>query len=101
MGSRPDELHAILTPERLIELQTLTHHVRVDDAINDYILDIVAATRKHSELTLGVSTRGADHVPRRRSRGWRLVEGRDYVIPDDVKRTWRSRCWPTASSAAA
>ncbi|AMV22038.1 AAA family ATPase [Planctomyces sp. SH-PL14] len=84
-GEPSDELHAILTPERLIELQTLTHHVRVDDAINDYILDIVAATRKHSELTLGVSTRGAITFSKA-VQGLALVEGRDYVIPDDVKR---------------
>jgi len=84
-GEPVDLLKSVLSAERLIELQGLAHKVQVEESINDYILDIVAATRKHSELTLGVSTRGAITFSKA-VQGLALIEGRDYVVPDDVKR---------------
>ena len=59
--------------------------MRVDDSINDYMLDIVTATRTHEQLQLGVSTRGVITLYRA-AQALALVEGRNYVIPDDVKR---------------
>ncbi len=84
-GEPVDLLKAVLTAEKLVELQGLAHKVKVEESINDYILDIVAATRKHSELTLGVSTRGAITFSKA-VQGLALIEGRDYTTPDDVKR---------------
>jgi MoxR-like ATPase len=84
-GEPVDSLKAVLTAERLIALQGLTHEVRVEESINDYILDIVAATRRHSELTLGVSPRGTITFYKA-VQGLALIEGRDYATPDDVKR---------------
>lgn len=84
-GEPVDLLKAVLTAEKLVELQGLAHKVKVEESINDYILDIVAATRKHSELTLGVSTRGAITFSKA-VQGLALIEGRDYATPDDVKR---------------
>ena len=65
-------------------LQREARNVRVDDAINDYILDIVHATREHEELSLGVSTRGAITLYRA-VQAHAFADQRDFVIPDDVK----------------
>ena len=58
--------------------------VRVDDAIADYLLDIVHATREGEDLHVGVSTRGALTLYRA-AQSLALVSGRDYVVPDDIK----------------
>lgn len=84
-GEPVDKLTPVLSADQLRGLQAAARAVRVDDAINDYILDIVQATREHDELTLGVSTRGALTLYRA-LQGYALAENRDYVIPDDVKR---------------
>jgi MoxR-like ATPase len=58
--------------------------IRVDDAINCYILDIVDATRRSDELLVGVSTRGAIALSRA-VQAQALLENRNFVVPDDVK----------------
>jgi MoxR-like ATPase len=83
-GEPVDKLAAVLTPEDLARLQQQVREVAVDDAINDYILDLVHATRKHPELSLGVSTRGAITFYRA-VQSLALTDGRTYAIPDDVK----------------
>jgi MoxR-like ATPases len=83
--ARPiDKLEAVLTCEQVIELQEAVKRVRVDDAIDRYILDIVEVTRRSDALYVGVSTRGAIAFSRA-SQAYALIEGRDYVVPDDVK----------------
>lgn len=84
-GEPVDKLKPILTGDDLRQLQRRARDVRVDDAINDYMLDLIHATRNHEQLQLGVSTRGAITLYRA-TQGLALVEGRNYVIPDDVKR---------------
>jgi MoxR-like ATPase len=84
-GEPVDKLKSVLTAEQLNRLQLSARSVRVDDSINDYMLDIIHATRSHEQLQLGVSTRGAITLYRA-TQGLALVEGRNYVIPDDVKR---------------
>jgi MoxR-like ATPase len=81
----PAELHAILTGEEVVEIQNLAPQVRVDDSLVDYMLAIVNKTREHESLTLGVSPRGAQALFRA-TQALALMEGRDYAIPDDVKR---------------
>lgn len=83
-GEPVDKLQPVLTIDQLKELQAAVRQVRVDDAINDYLLEIVAQTRQHEDLALGVSTRGAITLFRA-VQGLAFVEGRDYVVPDDVK----------------
>ncbi|MBL8231021.1 MAG: MoxR family ATPase [Bryobacterales bacterium] len=75
----------ILTAQELIQLQAVSPKVRVDDALIDYMLAIVAKTRDHDSLSLGVSPRGAQALYRA-TQALALVEGREYAIPDDVKR---------------
>lgn len=84
-GEPVDKLKSVLTADQLRQLQRSARNIRVDEAINDYMLDIVHATRDHEQLQLGVSTRGAITLYRA-AQGLALVEGRNYVVPDDVKR---------------
>jgi MoxR-like ATPase len=57
----------------------------VEEALVDYILAIVEKTRNHESLALGVSPRGSQALYRA-VQALALLEGRDYAIPDDVKR---------------
>ncbi|RLS54485.1 MAG: MoxR family ATPase [Planctomycetota bacterium] len=83
-GEPVNGLKPVITNEQLMELQAAVREVRIDDALHDYILEIVHATRSHPELTIGVSTRGAVTFSRA-IQSQAFVAGRDYVIPDDVK----------------
>jgi MoxR-like ATPase len=75
----------VLDAEEVLELQRWVAQVRVDEAIVDYMMAIVEQTRKQEALSLGVSPRGAQALYRA-TQALALVEGRDYAIPDDVKR---------------
>ncbi len=78
-------VHPVLSAEELLRLQELATQVAVDPGIVDYMLAIVERTRQHDALSLGVSPRGSQALYRA-AQALALVEGRDYVIPDDVKR---------------
>lgn len=84
-GEPGDKLQAVITVEQLLRLQSLVRTVKVEDSLNDYILSIVQTTRSHEQLHLGVSTRGAITLYRA-VQGLALIEGRNYAVPDDVKR---------------
>ncbi|MCL2745226.1 MAG: MoxR family ATPase [Planctomycetaceae bacterium] len=84
--SRPlDAVQAVMTAEQVVEIQRAVSDVKVSDSIVKYILDIVETTRQSDELAAGVSTRGAISLSRI-SQSLALLEGRDFVIPDDVKK---------------
>jgi MoxR-like ATPase len=74
-----------LTAGDVLQLQAQAQRVRVDDALVDYIMAIVEKTRAHESLSLGVSPRGAQALYRA-TQALALFEGREYAIPDDVKR---------------
>jgi len=78
-------LTPVLTTSDLLQLQDAAQHVRVDDAVADYVLAIVARTRDSESLSLGVSPRGAQALYRA-AQALALIEGRDFAIPEDVKR---------------
>jgi len=61
------------------------YFVAVDESLVDYMLAIVEKTRAHESLALGVSPRGSQALFRA-AQALALVEGRDYAIPDDIKR---------------
>jgi MoxR-like ATPase len=75
----------LLTAEDVLGLQAQAQRVRMDDALLDYIMAIVEKTRSHESLSLGVSPRGAQALYRA-AQALALAEGREYAIPDDVKR---------------
>lgn len=83
-GEPVDTLQPVLTCEQVVTLQEAVRRVRVDAAINDYLLNVVHATRDNEELHVGVSTRGALALYRA-SQAAALAAGREYVVPDDVK----------------
>ena len=72
-------------PRSCLRLQEQAGAVTVDDSLVDYMLAIVEKTRTHESLALGVSPRGSQALYRA-AQALALVEGRDYVIPDDIKR---------------
>ncbi|HZU23921.1 MAG TPA: MoxR family ATPase [Bryobacteraceae bacterium] len=80
-----EAVRPVLSAEELLMLQAGVSRVTVDDAIVDYTLAIVERTRSHEGLSLGVSPRGAQALYRA-AQALAMIEGRDYVIPDDVKR---------------
>jgi MoxR-like ATPase len=84
-GEPVDALRPVVDGDQVLSLQDSVRQVTVDDAIQDYLLDLVEATRRCDELHVGVSTRGALSLYRA-AQALALVEGRDYVVPDDVKR---------------
>src|SRR5579883_729739 len=84
-GVHAETVHAIVSTEELMQLQEQVGRVTVDEALVDYMLAIVDKTRQHESLALGVSPRGAQALYRA-AQALAMVEGRDYVIPDDVKR---------------
>ncbi|NEP43360.1 MAG: magnesium chelatase, partial [Okeania sp. SIO2H7] len=57
---------------------------KVDKSLQQYIVNLVRATRERSEITLGVSPRGAVAL-HRATQAYAFLEGRDFAIPDDVK----------------
>jgi MoxR-like ATPase len=83
-----DDLQAVLSGERLQELQQMIRRVRVEPAVENYIVELVRATRNHSGVELGVSPRGTLALYRS-SQAYAAIHGRFYVIPDDVKRVAR------------
>ena len=84
-GVRAEIVGAVLSADELLHLQEQVGRVAVDDALVDYMLAIVEKTRTHESLALGVSPRGAQALYRA-TQALAMVEGRDYVIPDDIKR---------------
>jgi MoxR-like ATPase len=84
-GEPVERLHPVLSSEDVTGLQQAVRQVRVDEALSDYLLDLVEATRRHPDVYLGGSTRAALSLYRA-AQALALIEGRDYVVPDDVKR---------------
>jgi len=76
---------AVITGDELAQLQDAVERVVVDESLVDYMLAIVEKTRAHEALALGVSPRGAQALFRA-AQALAAVEGREYAIPDDVKR---------------
>jgi MoxR-like ATPase len=68
----------------LLALQKQIWEVNVDETLQDYVVALAEATRKHSDLLLGVSTRGTLALLKA-SQALAAIRGRDYVIPEDVK----------------
>jgi MoxR-like ATPase len=84
-GMPGGQLRPMLRGDEVVDLQRWVQDVRVDDALVDYILEIVERTRSHEMLSLGVSPRGAQALYRA-AQALAVIEGRDYAIPDDIKR---------------
>ncbi|MCB9640732.1 MAG: MoxR family ATPase [Myxococcales bacterium] len=80
----PNPPLAVLDAETILRWQHDVESVHVTEELEEYILDLVAYTRSHRSVLLGVSPRGTLGVLRA-SRAIAFVRGRDYVIPDDIR----------------
>jgi len=79
-----EAIRPVLTGDEMLALQKLVHEVRVDEALLDYIVAIAKATRHAEAVELGVSPRGTVSLSRA-AQAMALVDGREYVTPDDIK----------------
>jgi MoxR-like ATPase len=84
-GNHQRKTQAVLTPSEVLSLQDESRKVHIDDPIIDYMIQIVNRTRRHSEIELGISPRGTAALFRA-TQSLALLDGRSFVIPDDVKR---------------
>ena len=74
----------VVSVEELLQAQREVHDVYVDDLVKNYIVALVHATREYSDVYLGASPRGSLGLYRC-GQAWAALQGRDYVMPDDIK----------------
>jgi MoxR-like ATPase len=79
-----EELGQVLSLEELRQMQSALKEIYVDQSVAEYIVRLVTATREHADIYLGASPRGSINLYRS-SQALAALDGRDYVIPDDVK----------------
>jgi MoxR-like ATPase len=84
-GEPVEQLSAVLSTAEILELQERVRQVRFEDRLQNYLLDIVDATRTSPQVLLGASIRAGLGLYRA-AQAFALLGGRDYVVPDDVKR---------------
>lgn len=83
--ARPTEsIRPVASAEEVIDAQQCIQTVKVGEAVKDYLLDLVHATRSYDKIRLGVSPRGSLALMRA-AQAMAAVQGRDYVIPDDIQ----------------
>ena len=74
----------IVSLDQLLQMQKSIEDIHIDEAIERYIVEIVRGTRSHQDVEIGASPRGSLAIMRlSKAKAW--LNGRDYVIPDDVK----------------
>src|SRR4051812_11126047 len=83
--SAVDRLMPVMHSDDVLALQRESRDVAVDESLLDYLIRIVRATRQSDLLDLGVSPRGSLALYHA-AQAMAFIEGRDYVIPDDIKR---------------
>ncbi len=84
-GHPIDDLQAVVPAEQVIACQDAIREIHLDDKLKKYILEIVHGTREHEEIMLGGSPR-ASIALFRCGQALAAIQGRDFVIPDDIKR---------------
>jgi len=83
-GDDPEAISPSATAAELISAGETVDNVTVNDTVREYLLDIIAGTRDSSQLRLGASPR-ASLALQHAAQGWAAMNGRAYVLPDDVK----------------
>ena len=78
------ELKPVVDAEQLLTLQHIIRRIHVSPGVENYIVEVVQATRTHDGIELGVSPRGTLALYRT-SQAYAAIHGRNYVIPDDIK----------------
>jgi len=84
-GHPIDDMNPVVSAQDVVNCQEAIRQIHVDDKIRKYILEIVHGTREHDDIALGGSPR-ASIALFRTAQAWAAIQGRDFVLPDDVKR---------------
>lgn len=79
-----EELQPVASAADIVQVQRMASEVRIEEEMLAYIVRLIEATRTHPEVKLGASPR-ASQALLRASQAYALIQGRDYVIPDDIK----------------
>jgi MoxR-like ATPase len=77
-------LEAVVSGTQILQARALVAQIKLGEPLVDYIVDIVRATRNHAAIETGASTRAANMMASA-SRARATTQGRDFVIPDDIK----------------
>jgi MoxR-like ATPase len=83
-GVTVDDLEPCISQDEVLEIQNWCRQIKIETSLQQYILNLVRATRESDEITLGVSPRGAISL-HRATQALAFLLGRDYGTPDDVK----------------
>ena len=78
------DLQAVIDPATFLAMRAAVEEVYVDPDVRRYIVEMVAASRRHRQVAVGASPRGSLALLKL-ARAWAAVHARDFVIPDDVK----------------
>jgi MoxR-like ATPase len=78
------DLQAVVSPEIFLAMRAAAEDVYVDPDVRRYIVDLVAKTRQHRQVVVGASPR-ASIALLKLSKAWAAIQGRDFVLPDDIK----------------
>jgi len=77
-------LQAIISPETFLAMRAKVEESYVDPDVRRYMVDLVTKSRSHRQVAVGVSPRGSLALLKL-TRAWAAIQGRRYVIPDDIK----------------
>ncbi|HEX9574765.1 MAG TPA: MoxR family ATPase [Myxococcales bacterium] len=77
-------IETVAGPQELLEMRRLVAGIRLSEEVVSYVVDLVRETRGRSQFIAGASPRAANMLATA-ARAWAVLQGRDYVIPDDVK----------------
>jgi MoxR-like ATPase len=84
-GHPIDDLNPVVSAADLLACQEAVREIHVDEKVKRYLLEIVQGTREHDDVNLGGSPR-ASLALFRMGQAWSAIHGRDFVMPDDIKR---------------
>ena len=79
-----DDIQSVLSPEMILQYQKMIDQIYVHDDIYHYIMQIITATRSHSQIEQGVSPRGSLAIMKT-AKAYAFLNDRDYVIPQDIQ----------------
>jgi MoxR-like ATPase len=82
------QLEPVVSVREVLVLRRAVQSVYVDPLLQRWIVELVRATREHESIAIGASVRGSLALERA-SRAWALLEGRDFVVPEDVERLFQ------------
>ncbi|MFZ0490989.1 MAG: MoxR family ATPase [Salegentibacter sp.] len=80
------DIEAVLTPEKLKELQKQVQEILIEEKLLNYIAQLVTKTRSHPHLYLGASPRASIAIMNS-AKAFAAINGRDFVIPEDIKKS--------------